>query len=94
MIHVQYQKVHFFLKSTAQKNFLAMDLKKALKLPTLLEGEPLSIWLEATEKEQAEFRTMKEKIITKMVPIAFLSLQEFNNRKMLLGEAVLLTCLN
>ena len=37
------------------------DAKKARKLPTLLEGEPLSIWLEATEEEQAEFRTMKRK---------------------------------
>ena len=41
----------------------------------LLEGKPLSIWLEVTEEEQAEFRTMKEKIITKMAPIAFSSLQ-------------------
>ena len=64
------------------------DAKKALKLPTLLKGGPLSIWLEATEEEQAEFGTMKEKIITKMVPIAFSSLQEFHNRKMLPGEAV------
>ena len=64
------------------------DPKKALKLPTLLEGEPLSICLEATEEEQAGFGTMKEKIITKMVPIAFSSLQESHNHKMLLGEAV------
>ena len=41
------------------------DAKKALKLPTLLEGEPITIWLSVTEEEQAEFRTMKEKIITK-----------------------------
>ena len=26
MIHVQYQKVHFFFKSTAQENFLATGL--------------------------------------------------------------------
>ena len=64
------------------------DAKKAWKLPTLLEGEPLSIWLEATEEEQTEFRKMKEKIITKMAPIAFSSLQEFHSRKMLPGEAV------
>ena len=48
----------------------------------------MSIWLEATEEEQAEFGTMKEKIITKMAPIAFSSLQEFHSRKMLPGEAV------
>ena len=61
---------------------------KALKLPTLLEGEPLGIWLEATEEEQGTYGTIKEKIITKMVPMAFLSLQEFHNRKMLLGETI------
>ena len=26
VIHVQYQKVHFFFKSTARENFLAMGL--------------------------------------------------------------------
>ena len=64
------------------------DETKALKLPTLLEGEPLSIWLEVTEEEQAVYETMKQKIITKMAPIAFSSLQEFHNRKMLQGETV------
>ena len=64
------------------------DAKKALKLPTLLEGEPLSIWLEATEEEQAVYETMKEKIITKMAPMAFSSLQEFHNRKMLPRETI------
>ena len=64
------------------------DEMKALKLPTLLEGEPLGIWLEATEEEQGVYGTMKEKIITKMAPMAFSSLQEFHNRKMLPGEAI------
>ena len=64
------------------------DAKKALKLSTLLEEEPLSIWLEVTEEGQAEFGTIKEKIITKMEPVAFSLLQKFHNSKMLLGEAV------
>ena len=70
------------------------DAKKTLKLPMLLEGEPLSIWLETKEEEQAEFGTMKEKIITKMAPIAFSLLQEFPNCKLLPGEAVSPTCFN
>ena len=64
------------------------EAMKALKLPTLLEGEPLSIWLEATEEEQAIYETMKEKIIRKMAPMAFSSLQEFHNHKMLPGETI------
>ena len=30
------------------------DAKKALKLPMLLEGESLSIWLDTTEEEQTK----------------------------------------
>ena len=62
------------------------DAKKARNLPTLLEGEPLSICLEATEEEQAEFRIKDH--YQNMVPIAFSSLQEFHSHKMLPGEAV------
>ena len=64
------------------------DEMKALKLSTLLEGEPLGIWLEATEEEQGVYGTMKEKIMTKMAPMAFSPLQVFHNRKMLLREAI------
>ena len=48
----------------------------------------MSIWLEATEEEQAVYETMKEKIIRKMAPMGFSSLQEFHNRKMLPKETI------
>ena len=32
------------------------DAKKALKLPTLLEGEALAVWLELSEAEQADYK--------------------------------------
>ena len=47
------------------------DEMKALKLPMLLEGEPLGIWLEATEEEQGVYGPM---IVTKMTSMAFSSL--------------------
>ena len=39
---------------------------KALKVPTLLEGEALASWLELTEEEQADFKTLKKKLIAKL----------------------------
>ena len=32
---------------------------KALKLPTLLEGEALAVWLELSEEEQSSMETIK-----------------------------------
>ena len=39
------------------------DTVKAKKLPTLLEGEVLAIWLELTTEEKATYGTSKSKII-------------------------------
>ena len=62
------------------------DETKALKLPTLLEGEALASWLELMEEEQVDFKLMKEKLITKMVPLPFISLEEFHARKLRPGK--------
>ena len=45
-----------------------------LKLPTLLEGEALAIWLELTTDEQKDYMTMKKKIIDAIKPMSFISL--------------------
>ena len=39
------------------------DAMKAKKLPTLLEGEALAIWIELTTEEKASYATSKAKII-------------------------------
>ena len=64
------------------------DAMKALKLPTLLEGEALAIWLELSEEEQGNFGRAKEAIIKKMAPMGFASLEEFHQRKLRPGEAL------
>ena len=46
----------------------------------------MGIWLEATEEEQGIYGTMKEKIIAKMVPMAFVSLQEFSQPQTVTGQ--------
>ena len=59
------------------------DEMKALKVPTLLEGEALASWL---EEEQADFKTLKKKLIAKMAPLPFTALEEFHARKLCPGE--------
>ena len=62
------------------------DAKKALKLPTLLEGEALAVWLELSEAEQADYKIAKEKMNSKLTPVAFVSMDEFHKRKLRPGE--------
>ena len=59
---------------------------KTLKVPTLLEGEALVSWLELTEEEQVDFKTLKKKLIAKMAPLPFTALEEFHARKLHPGE--------
>jgi len=48
---------------------------KAVKLPTLLEGEALAVWLELTEEEQSDYSVMVGKLKTKFAPMGFSSLE-------------------
>ena len=50
----------------------------ALKLPTLLEGEALSVWLELTDEQQKDYKAAKKELVAKMAPIRFTSLEEFH----------------
>ena len=61
---------------------------KALKLPTLLEGEALAIWLELSEEQQGNYDSVKGVIIKKMAPMGFATLEEFHQRKLHPGEAL------
>ena len=62
------------------------DETKALKLPTLLEGEALAVWLEISEAEQADYKVVKKKLCDKLTPMGFVSLDEFHQRKLRPGE--------
>ena len=62
---------------------------QALKLPTLLEGEALAIWLELSEDEQATYATAKASIVKAMMPMVFVSMDEFHRRKLRPRKALL-----
>ena len=50
----------------------------AVKLPTLLEGEALAVWLELNDDEQKDYDQAKEKLVLMMTPAEFVSLDEFH----------------
>ena len=41
---------------------------KAIKLPTLLEGEALAVWLDFTEEEQGDYSVTVDKLKRKLAP--------------------------
>ena len=55
---------------------------KALKLPTLLEGEALAVWLELTEEQQKLiiYATAKKEISAALTPMEFVSLDDSHRR--------------
>jgi len=61
-----------------------------LKLPTLLEGEALAVWLELSTESTADYATAKKSLISKMAPTEFVSFEEFHSRKLCPGEAIAL----
>ena len=61
---------------------------QAIKLPTLLEGESLAIWLELSDEEQKTYETAKKAVVDGIMPMAFTSLEEFHQHKLHPGEAL------
>lgn len=57
-------------------------------MPTLLEGQALTVWLELTEKEQSSHINARMKIKQAMMPMEFISLSKFQGRKLWPGEAL------
>ena len=45
---------------------------QAVKLPTLLKGEVLAIWLELNEEQRKNYETAKSKILTTIMPMGFI----------------------
>ena len=52
--------------------------KMALKLPTLLEGEALAVWLDLTDDERKDYAVTKQKIVDAFKPMSFISLDDFH----------------
>ena len=52
----------------------------------LREGKALAIWLELSEEQQGDYKTAKEKLNCKMMPMGFASLEEFHKRKLNPGK--------
>ena len=61
---------------------------KTKKLPTLLEGEALAVWLELSAEQQASYDAAKAKITKAMAPVQFVSLDDFRARKLRPNEAL------
>ena len=53
------------------------DTKKPLKLPTLLEGEALAVWVGLTDDKQKD-HTVTKKIINAIIPMRFVLLDDFH----------------
>ncbi|KAL5500252.1 hypothetical protein EMCRGX_G011777 [Ephydatia muelleri] len=64
------------------------DAAKAAKLPMLLDGEALAVWLELDEDEQKDYKGAKQKIVDVLMPTEFVTLDKFHNRRLLPGEAL------
>ena len=58
----------------------------ALKLPTLLEGKALAVWLELTEEEQKDYTRTKKKITDATKPMSFILLDNFYKQLLHPGE--------
>ena len=61
---------------------------KAKKLPTLLEGEALAVWLELSEDEKKSYKDAKTKILERMSPMQFVSMDNFHRRRLLPGKSL------
>ena len=64
------------------------DELKVKKLPTLLEGEALVTWLELTSEQQSNYTASKTKILERMGPVRFVSMDDFHRRRLLPGESL------
>ena len=61
---------------------------KAVKLPTLLEGKALAVWLDFTKEEQGDYSVTVDKLKRKLAPTVFSSLEAFHTRKLHPDEAL------
>ena len=58
----------------------------------LLEGEALAVWLELNEDEQKSYKDAKAKIIERMSPVQFVSIDNFLSLETLTRRTSLGVC--
>ena len=65
------------------------DRTKALKVPTLLEGEALAVFLKMKEEDKSNYQKVKEALENEFLPeeARFQAMKEFETRKQLPGES-------
>ena len=64
------------------------DAMQAKKMPTLLEGEALAVCLDFSEDDQKNYSEAKKKIIARLAPMSFVSLDDFHARRLRPGESL------
>ena len=64
------------------------DTVKARKMPTLLEGEVLAVYLDLSEDEKKDYKVARQKLVDRLAPMKFTSLDEFHARKLHPGESL------
>ena len=52
------------------------------------EGEALAVWLELSEDEQKDYKVAKAKILERMGPVQFVSMDDFHRCRLLPGESL------
>ena len=60
----------------------------ALKLPTLLEGEALAVWMDLSEDQQKSYSDARAAVPECMAPATFVSLDDFHARTLKPGEGL------
>ena len=64
------------------------DEPKDIKLPTLIKGEALAIWLELCEEEPQDYKTAKKLLCKQIMSMEFISLEDFHKRLHRQGESL------
>ena len=54
----------------------------------MLEGEALVTWVELTSEQQSSYGQAKSKILERMGPVKFMSMDDFHRRRLLPGESL------
>ena len=56
----------------------------------LLEGEALAVWIELTTEQQDDYNQVKTALEKAIMPMNFVSLDDFHDRRLRPGEAIML----
>ena len=59
-----------------------MQQSRLRKLPTLLEGEALAVWIKLSAEQQDDIAQVKTALEKAMMPMNFVSLDDFHRRKL------------